>query len=55
MLHIDHITTWMRDTLGDNYSAKSFRVGGATALVLQGATPDEIKRRGRWSSNTWIV
>ena len=33
----------------------SLRAGGAMALLFAGATRDEIKKMGRWSSDTWLV
>ena len=36
-----------------NYKPHSFRIGGATHLALQGATEQEIMKRGRWSTRTY--
>ena len=37
----------------DNINTHSFRIGGATYLALLGESDDSIKRKGRWSSNSF--
>ena len=39
----------------DRYGAHSLRIGGATALFAQGASPVDIKALGRWSSDCFEI
>ena len=36
-----------------DYATHSLRIGGATALLHAGATPDQVRRFGRWKSDCW--
>ena len=35
------------------YASHSLRIGGATALIHSGASPEAVRRFGRWKSDTW--
>jgi len=35
------------------YASCSLRIGGATSLIHSGATPEAVRRFGRWKSDTW--
>ena len=37
----------------DEYASHSLRIGGATALIHSGASPEAVRRFGRWKSDTW--
>lgn len=37
-----------------HYTGYSLRIGGATELVRCGATTDEVKTLGRWTSEAWL-
>ncbi|GAA6034625.1 hypothetical protein JCM8097_005429, partial [Rhodosporidiobolus ruineniae] len=43
----------LKSTFGAQYTGHSLRAGGATHLVLSGWPPEDVRRHGRWRSETW--
>ncbi|GAA6029109.1 hypothetical protein JCM8097_001603 [Rhodosporidiobolus ruineniae] len=43
----------LKSTFGSQYTGHSLRAGGATHLVLSGWPPEDVRRHGRWRSETW--